>query len=229
MILSIDTSTNVCSVALHHELQLIASAELHLDKSHSGYLIVLIREILAKSNIEAHELSAIAISEGPGSYTGLRIGTATAKGLCYAHDLPLIAVNTLEAMAKEVAAFFPQTSTLLCPMIDARRMEVYFAGFDGHMNPIEKTRPLIIDQNSFQNQLKQFEQLILFGNGADKCKEIMSQYENTKFIDEIYPSAKYVGLLAFEKWKSNQFENLAYFEPFYLKEFQVTKSKKLLL
>jgi tRNA threonylcarbamoyladenosine biosynthesis protein TsaB len=224
-ILSIDTSTNTCSVALHDAEHLIAYSELHLPKSHSGSLIVLIKELLQNAQLALADLSAIAISEGPGSYTGLRIGTSTAKGLCFTHDIPLIAVNTLEAMAMQLAPFF-QKGTILCPMIDARRMEVYCALFSTDMQVLEQTHPHILTEASFQNQIQAAPSFVYFGNGAEKARQLLNQYTNTHYIPDSYPSAKQVGLLALHKLQNQQFENLAYFEPFYLKDFQPTTPKK---
>ena len=172
------------------------------------------------------ELDAIAVSKGPGSYTGLRIGVSTAKGLCYALDKPLIAVNTLLAMANEVNRQ-NHSQALLCPMIDARRMEVYTALYDGELNELEKTSAKILEENSFDETLNQ-KQVLFFGNGADKFMALKTGVANAVFIDNITPSAWSVGLLANQAFLRGDFEDVAYFEPFYLKDFVATKPKKVL-
>jgi len=231
MILSIETATSTCSVALHKEGKLLASYALHLDKSHSGSLTMMIDEVLQRTNHKTTDLQAVAISKGPGSYTGLRIGTATAKGLCFALNIPLIAVNTLKAMALNVIANSPKikgVSLLFLPMIDARRMEVYTAIFDEDLKEIKEVNAKIIEENTFEKFLSKH-QLVLFGDGAAKCKAILS-HQNYLYLDQIAPSAKYIGELASVKFKKQEFEDLAYFEPYYLKDFMVktpTKNKSL--
>lgn len=227
MILSIDTSTTVCSVALHNlEGTLVSFYELHVEHSHSSYLNKMIENLLENTGLTFKDLKAVAISEGPGSYTGLRIGTASAKGFCYTLDIPLIAVSTLQSMAKEVSQY-NTSSALLCPMIDARRMEVYTALYNQQLETVEAIHPKVIDETSFKDTLEN-QQVIFFGNGMDKCKETL-QTTNSFFVAEIVPSAKHVGTLAIEKFKKEDFADVAYFEPFYLKEFRMNKSKKKLL
>lgn len=225
MILSIETSTKVCSVALHHELTLLGSAELHVDQSHSEQLAILIQNILKTTGQKTTDLNAVAISAGPGSYTGLRIGTSTAKGLCYALEIPLIAINTLAAMAYAMSRFY--TNSLICPMIDARRMEVYCQVFDAEMNEIEPTEAKVIDESSFSALLED-NSMVFFGNGAAKCEPVIS-HKNTHFVNDVYPSAIPLGELAGKKYTAREFEDMAYFEPYYLKEYKAVKSKKLLL
>lgn len=176
------------------------------------------------TGMELNELKAVAISKGPGSYTGLRIGTSTAKGICYSLDIPLISINTLQAMALTVAGLY--NNVLLCPMIDARRMEVYYLITNNNLEEIEPTRSQVIDENAYKDLLSKHD-VVFFGNGLDKCKAILSKHSRAIFVDSVYPTAKSVGKLASEKYKSGQFENLAYFEPFYLKEFLTTKAGKL--
>lgn len=222
LILSIETATTVCSVALHSNGQLVGTQTLHIEKSHSGLLAPLIESLVRYCGYTLSELTAIAVSEGPGSYTGLRIGVSTAKGLCYALDIPLIAVNTLEAMAFGVNKF-NYNGALLCPMLDARRMEVYCLLADSQMNIKEATKPEIIDEGFLDNILLKNE-VLLFGNGAVKCRDIVKS-KNAVFIDGISPDAVNVGYLANEKFNTQQFEDVAYFEPFYLKEFRMSKPK----
>jgi tRNA threonylcarbamoyladenosine biosynthesis protein TsaB len=224
-ILSIETATKVCSVALHQEGALVVSQHLHIDKSHSGLLTVLIQNSLQYAGIAMSDIAAVAVSAGPGSYTGLRIGTSTAKGLCYALEVPLIAVNTLEAMAHEVATFVPGEA-LLCPMIDARRMEVYCMLLNKQLRIIEPQAPKVIDGHSFKDELQQ-QIVYFFGDGAAKCKEVLGHKPNAHFVTGVVPSAVPVGALAYQRWEQQQFEDLAYYEPVYLKEFQGTKPKTL--
>lgn len=227
LILSIETATSVCSVALHKDGELVGMQELHLQKSHSGYLAVLIKDILHYANYTLKDIEIIALSKGPGSYTGLRIGAATAKGLCYALDIPLLSVNTLEAMASSIGKYYRQSDYLLCPMIDARRMEVYCLITDSQMNIIEDTKAVIVDELVFKDYLD-LRPVIFFGDGAAKCKDILSTHPNAVFIDDITPSALNIGLSASGIVKQNRvfYEDLAYFEPFYLKEYQAKKSVK---
>ncbi len=225
-ILSIETSTTVCSVALTTDGNTLASQKLFLEKSHSTLLTVVIEQIMKQVGMEMSELDAIAVSKGPGSYTGLRIGVSTAKGLCYALDKPLIAVNTLLAMANEVNRQ-NHSGALLCPMIDARRMEVYTALYDAKLNELKKTSAKILEENSFHETLMQ-NQMLFFGNGAGKFKDLKNNVSNAIFIENITPSAWSVGLLANQAFLKGDFEDVAYFEPFYLKDFVATKPKRVL-
>lgn len=226
MILSIETSTKICSVALHNQGVLLAESTLYVDKSHSEKLAVLIKDLLSYAEINPKDLSAVAIASGPGSYTGLRIGTSTAKGLCYALEIPLIAINTLKAMAHGVSQILTEKDLWLCPMLDARRMEVYSLLADNELKIIQPTEAIIIDANSFEEELKH-QRILFFGNGAFKCKPILSQKQNAMFIETDSISAVYVGKLAWEKYQQKEFEDLAYFEPAYLKEFKAIKPKNL--
>lgn len=224
MILSIETSTPVCSVALHDAGRLIGSFDLLVEKSHSEKLSVIIRDLLAHAGVDKSSLLAVAVSAGPGSYTGLRIGTSTAKGLCYALDLPLIAIDTLTAMAAGIQKYLP--NQLLCPMIDARRMEVYCQVVGTELKVIEPTQAKIIEANSF-SELLSSQSITFFGNGAEKCQPIIAS-ENTRFVADVHPSAVHVGELAYLSFIEGTFEDVAYFEPHYLKEFQAIKPKKLI-
>ena len=226
LILSIETSTTVCSVALSDGGLTVVEEKLFLEKSHSNLLTLVIESIMKHAGLKLGELDAVAVSKGPGSYTGLRIGVSIAKGVCYALDKPLLSVNTLKAMAHEVNQFNVQGS-LLCPMIDARRMEVYTALYDGGLKEIQATSAKILDEGSFSEPLRDTS-MLFFGNGSDKFSDLMKDNANAKFIKGISPSASSVGTLANDKFLKNEFEDLAYFEPFYLKEFLATVPKKVL-
>ncbi|MFN8353865.1 MAG: tRNA (adenosine(37)-N6)-threonylcarbamoyltransferase complex dimerization subunit type 1 TsaB [Spirosomataceae bacterium] len=222
LILSIDTSTKVCSVALHQQGQLLASYELYTEKSHSGMLTSLIQQAVAHTGHELQQLDAIAVAKGPGSYTGLRIGVSTAKGLCFALDKPLLAVNTLEAMAWQLKGLY--ASAWLCPMLDARRMEVYCAVYDAQGNVVSPTEAKIINEQSFEELLSK-NRVIFFGEGAAKCKAMLAHQAHAVFPETgVTPSAKTVGLLAAQAFHNQQFEDVVSFEPFYLKEFVSTSS-----
>jgi tRNA threonylcarbamoyladenosine biosynthesis protein TsaB len=224
LILSIETSTKVCSVALHKNSELLGLKELFIGQSHSSYLTLLIRDLISYCDYKPNDLNAIAVSMGPGSYTGLRIGATAAKGLCYSLEIPLLAVNTLEAMAHHIN-HYNISSSLICPMIDARRMEVYCLVADQFLNIIEPTTAKIIDEKSFEEYLAT-QPIIFFGDGALKCKEILGSQKNAKFLENVFPTAASVGLLAEKKFQNQQFEEIAYFEPFYLKDFRITKPSK---
>jgi tRNA threonylcarbamoyladenosine biosynthesis protein TsaB len=225
VILSIETSTDVCSVAIHNQGQLIADRESIEAYSHAERLAPLIDETLDNNNIKRKDLTAIAVSAGPGSYTGLRIGTSTAKGLCYALDIPLITIGTLESMLESIDA--DTKGHLLCPMLDARRMEVYCLLANSDNNIIEPTQAKIIDESSFSDYLSN-SKVIFFGNGSDKCKQVITS-KNAIFIDDIKPSAINIGKLAYHKNVENNFADLVNFEPDYLKAFRVIKAKNPLL
>jgi tRNA threonylcarbamoyladenosine biosynthesis protein TsaB len=227
MILSIETSTSVCSAALHDDGKLVAFEITHTPNSAAGQLAVMVDKLLkqpapavAESDGGSVKLQAVAVSSGPGSYTGLRIGIATAKGICYALSLPLIAVNSLEVMARQVTA-----EALMCPMIDARRMEVYTMLLDKDFNVIEPVSASVIDSSSYAERLRDH-RIIFFGNGSDKCKPVIS-HPNAVFIDDIFPSAEWMGGMAYSRFRENRFEDIADFEPAYLKDFIAKKPKSL--
>ncbi len=221
IILSIETSTKTSSIALHEDGQLVSSQHIHVDKSHSEYLTPSIKNLIETSGLTMRSINAVAVSKGPGSYTGLRIGTSTAKGICYALDAKLIGINTLEAMAYGMTKFM-DSETFLCPMLDARRMEVYCLVAKNDLEILEPTQAKIIDETSFSSFLPDHK-VAFFGNGAMKCKEVLGHGENTLFIDGIDPSAEHIGALAWQRFLNNEFENTAYFEPFYLKDFIAKK------
>ncbi|MFC5410643.1 tRNA (adenosine(37)-N6)-threonylcarbamoyltransferase complex dimerization subunit type 1 TsaB [Larkinella bovis] len=228
LILSLDTSTTVCSVALHRDGSVLACYELFTEKSSSGMLTTLIQNAVQHSGYQLSDLDAIAVDKGPGSYTGLRIGVSTAKGLCFALDKPLLAINTLEAMTRQLSGFYPP-SYALCPMLDARRMEVYCAIYDAEGRERMPTSAQIIDDQSFAELLMQ-QPVVFFGNGAAKCRAVLGHQPNAVFPDPlIHPSAKTVGQLAAVAYRENRFEDVAGFEPYYLKDFVGTKPKKLVV
>ncbi|HEX6223830.1 MAG TPA: tRNA (adenosine(37)-N6)-threonylcarbamoyltransferase complex dimerization subunit type 1 TsaB [Chryseolinea sp.] len=216
LILSIETSTAVCSVALHQQGNLLSVMEVHQEYSHASRLGPLVADLMKAAELKITKLEAIAVSSGPGSYTGLRIGTSLAKGLCYALDLPLIAVPTLTILASAVSRL-QSAEVFLCPMIDARRMEVYCQVFDQAMQEYEPVKSEIVDERSFEKYLD-LRPVIFFGNGAPKCRGIIA-HENAKFLDDVNPSAAQLGILAFSKFQAGAVESLFDFVPHYLKEF----------
>jgi tRNA threonylcarbamoyladenosine biosynthesis protein TsaB len=225
LILSIETATTVCSASLSREGKLIALKELDNGYTHAENLHVFIDQLLKESNLSAKELSAIAVSKGPGSYTGLRIGVSAAKGLAYALKIPLIAIDTLQIMAA-AAKELDGTQDFYCPMIDARRMEVYTCVYNHLLNPVTTVEALIIDETS-SSKFKAYQKLAFFGNGMPKCREQLGSINvDARFIENIAPSAKYMCHLAFEKFKNVSFEDVAYFEPYYLKDFMITSARK---
>ena len=227
IILNIETSTSVCSVAISQEGNVIASRESPGERSHATLLTPSIEEVLEKSGISAGDLDGIAVSKGPGSYTGLRIGVSTAKGIAYALNKPLIAIGTLLCMAKGLKAEMPQLlndrNTLLCPMIDARRMEVYLALFDPDLTNDPEVKAEIINEYSFQKILKD-QKIVFFGDGVEKCRNVI-RHENAVFIENFNPLARYLAEISYEYFLSNKFVDIAYFEPFYLKDFIATTPK----
>ena len=225
MIIQIETATTVCSVALAKDGEVLAFRQLDERNIHAEIITVFIDELINAAGIKYSDVDAVAVSCGPGSYTGLRIGVSTAKGLCFALDKPLIAIETLEAMAHGVInseELNIDSQTLLCPMIDARRMEVYTALFDAKGNRVKPTSAEIIDGNSFSDILKN-NKVLFFGDGAEKCHETLSGNANALFLSGFTNSATYLTQKAAEKFANAEFENVAYFEPFYLKDFLVVK------
>lgn len=227
LILGIETSTKICSVAVSDGKKLLALEEEGGEYSHSEKLTVFIQNVLGKVGMELKDLDAIAVSKGPGSYTGLRIGVSVAKGLCYALDKPLIAVDTLQAMAKNAALNCSDTDVIYCPMIDARRMEVYTGLYNANNESKTPITAKIIDDHSFSEELND-QKIIFFGDGAAKCAEVLDQHPNAIFSDKGLPSAAFVNQIALEKFQQGIFEDVAYFEPYYLKDFVATTPKKLL-
>jgi tRNA threonylcarbamoyladenosine biosynthesis protein TsaB len=218
-ILNIETSTTNCSVSVGKDGKLLSiREENHEHYSHSEKLHVFIDEAIKEAGIGFDELDAIAVGKGPGSYTGLRIGVSTAKGLCFALDKKLISVSTLAILAKQVKISNKET---IVPMLDARRMEVYSAVFGPNGEQIRETRAEILDENSFSEYLE-MGKVHFIGNGVKKFQALVSR-PNAVFVEDGFPSAKEMLLLSEEKFKQNDFEDVAYFEPFYLKDFMAGK------
>lgn len=229
LLLSLDTSTTVCSVALHQDGALLGCYELFTGRTSSSMLTTLIADVIEHTGHKLNQIDAVAVAKGPGSYTGLRIGISTAKGLCFALDKPLLAINTLAAMTEQIRAFYPAAYTL-CPMIDARRMEVYCAFYGaGDGQELQPTSAEIIDGRSFSHWLERGP-VVFFGDGAAKCHAVLSGQPNAVFLDHlVQPSARTVGALATPAFAEGRFEDVARFEPFYLKEFMIAKPKQVVL
>ena len=233
LILSIETGTDICSVALANDGELMALRESDEGRDHAKKVALFVDELLRETGVQPSDLDAIAVGKGPGSYTGLRIGVSFAKGMCYALDIPLIAIGSLDALT-EVAREDYDAGILdiedeewakakLCPLVDARRMEVYAQVFDNEGNTLTDVVAEVVTEESFKEWRK--DKFVIFGNGAKKCTELLS---DAIFV-EVAPSARGIVRLAEEAFKAEKFEDLAYFEPFYLKEFLVIPSKKKLL
>jgi len=230
IILCIETATSVCSVAIARDHTLIASRESHKKNAHASLVSVFIDETIKEAGLKFEDIDAVAVSKGPGSYTGLRIGVSTAKGLCYALNIPMIAISTPRSMAAGMIEYLkkeqdnPDLSTLVCPMIDARRMEVYSAIYTMDNEEIRKIEADIIESVSFEEYLQK-SPVYFFGDGAEKCKETLSHQPNAHFNEFVFPSALHMIDLAFERFHSKQFVDVAYFEPFYLKDFVAGKPR----
>ena len=223
-ILCIETATEVCSVAVFGKNELLVINEIKEGNMHASALTMLIEKTINEANISLKQLNAICVSKGPGSYTGLRVGVSTAKGLCYGLNIPLLSVNTLQGIAGFYMQQNPNNKIPLCPMIDARRMEVYTALFDFNLHEVMPTHAAVIDEKSFIDELNQHPILFL-GNGAEKCKSTIIN-PNAVFVDGVQCSAAGLGQLAYQQFLSGKFEDTAYFEPFYLKDFVGSVSKK---
>jgi tRNA threonylcarbamoyladenosine biosynthesis protein TsaB len=229
MILCIETATDICSAALCDDNRVLPVAEAPPGRSHASSLTLLVGQLLEESGLRASDLDAVAVSKGPGSYTGLRIGVSAAKGLAYAAGIPLIGINTLAAMCSGYISSHPgelTPETLLCPMIDARRMEVYNALFRHDGTMFRETAADIIDENSFSDLLSDY-RIIFFGNGSEKCSETIKD-PNALFVKGFRLSASYLHMPAVNALRNKHFEDVAYFEPYYLKEFIATIPGKLL-
>lgn len=230
MILCIETATGVCSAALCDENNIIRVEEAPSGMSHAAQLTVIIQRLLETTGMKATDLDAVAVSKGPGSYTGLRIGVSAAKGIAYGASIPLIGINTLTAMCSGYLTLYPQQSfadTLLCPMIDARRMEVYNALFTSDGVMVRETAADIIDAMSFREILES-KKIIFFGTGAEKCRSTL-RHPNALFEEGFTLSASYLHIPSVNALKDKHFEDVAYFEPYYLKEFIATIPRKLFL
>lgn len=230
-ILHIETATQVCSVALSENGVLVLDKDIDMANAHASHLTLLIEELLAETNEQLCNLSAVSVSKGPGSYTGLRIGVATAKGLCYGADLPLLAVDSLSLMASGFLAHArvlgsDLSDAWLMPMIDARRMEVYSAAYEKDLEQVEPIAARIIDEHSFDQESYKGKNLLLFGDGADKFARLFSAHDRVKVTENFRCSARYGIHLAYQRLQAKQFEDIAYFDPLYLKDFVPTKPKE---
>ncbi len=226
-IIHIDTSTDICSVALSQEGLCIFNREDREGPNHARVLAPMVEEAIGLADSRGVKLDAVSVSAGPGSYTGLRIGVSTAKGLCYGRNLNLIGVQTLELLCVPILLEYEEIpeDSLLCPMLDARRMEVYTALYDRALRPASEVAPVIVEGSSFRDVLEE-RPVVFFGNGAAKCKDII-KHDNAIFIDGIEPLAKNMLPLADKAIAQGKTEDVAYFEPFYLKDFIAGTSKKL--
>jgi tRNA threonylcarbamoyladenosine biosynthesis protein TsaB len=216
-LLLIESSTTICSVALSRDGEIIAVREIDEPNKHAEVLTVFCDEVVKEGKISFEDLDAVAVSKGPGSYTGLRIGVSVAKGICYALNKPLIAIGTLEAMANGMKSE-AKPADFLCPMLDARRMEVYCGIYDHEGNEIEPVAPYILDENSFSILLAE-KRIIFSGDGMPKAKEMLRKFPNASFTNAGNCSAKHLMEPAEKKFTAKEFEDVAYFEPFYLKTF----------
>ena len=221
IILNIETATKNCSVSVSDGTTQLALRELNEGKfSHAEKLHSFISEVLESAGLSMKDLNAVAVSKGPGSYTGLRIGVSAAKGICYALDIPLISVSTLKCLALQMQ---PEEGAYVVPLLDARRMEVYSAVYDHKFIQVRETRAEIIDENSF-NELLVKGKVYFLGDGAEKCKAFI-RHDNAIFVSETYPSTREMVSMVHEKFQKAEFEDLAYFEPFHLKDFVAGKPK----
>jgi tRNA threonylcarbamoyladenosine biosynthesis protein TsaB len=226
LILNIESSTEVCSVSLAKDGSIIQTLENLTGQNHAKLVTSYIEEIFSNKGMTMDQLDAVAVSGGPGSYTGLRIGVASAKGICYALGIPLIAITSLAAMSHHVIQHISDYKLsdsgklFFCPMIDARRMEVYTAIYDGNEEMVREIKADIIDHFSFLTYLEKG-RVVFFGNGAAKCRETIS-HPNAYFIDSVTTSASYMISLSEKAYREKNFEDIAYYEPFYLKDFVAT-------
>lgn len=224
-ILQIDTATEICSISISSHGKIVGTFEAEEPNLHASKLTVFIDELLKKTKISYTDLSAVCVSKGPGSYTGLRIGVSSAKGLCYALDIPLLAINTLDMMFLG----YPKpgdANTMYVPMLDARRMEVYLEVFDAKGALVLPTEAKIIDEDSFTKYAGK--NLVLFGSGAAKLKDVFQGNSQIHIDESFVHSSSYMSQMGFDKFSKAEFEDLIYFEPYYLKEFIATMPKKLL-
>jgi len=223
IILNIETATKNCSVCLSENEEILSLVEFNEGQfSHAEKLHSFILDVLKQSKMSMQDIDAIAVSKGPGSYTGLRIGVSAAKGLCFALDKPLISISTLDSLSHIVNA---KKGEFIVPLLDARRMEVYSAVYDDHHFQIRDIQAEIIDGNSFSDYLNKGK-VFMVGDGAAKCAEVID-HKNANFLKDVFPSAKEMAKLSTVKYQKNEFEDVAYFEPFYLKDFIAGMPKKL--
>ncbi|MDF1697175.1 MAG: tRNA (adenosine(37)-N6)-threonylcarbamoyltransferase complex dimerization subunit type 1 TsaB [Saprospiraceae bacterium] len=225
LILNIETSTDICSVCLAKDNKILAIRETERSYSHSEVIAVFIEECVKEAKISMTDIEAVSISRGPGSYTALRIGASTAKGICFALSIPLIAIDTLDALRTSVQDNAEQND-LVIPMIDARRKEVYLSIYDHRGKVVKEVEPIILDENTFKS-LSSYRKLLFCGDGAPKAKDILT-IENSWFFD-VECSSTYMVKLSEEKFLAKQFEDIAYYEPFYYKGPNITVQKKNIL
>jgi tRNA threonylcarbamoyladenosine biosynthesis protein TsaB len=235
VILNIETATALCSVSLSDDGRLLSVKETLEERAHARLLTVFITEMLREQGLKIADIDAVAIGKGPGSYTGLRIGVSTAKGIIFGVHKPMLAIGTLNILARQVmlkadltvSNLFKNPETRICPMIDARRMEVYYSLFNGHGDQVEKVAAKVIDSSSFRFLLENHP-VIFTGSGMNKCKTLLD-HPNAVFLDHIHPSAEALAHLSSQAYRNHEFVDPAYFEPFYLKDFITTVPKKHLL
>lgn len=232
-LLLIESSTADCSVALSEGNKLTDIVTIDTPRAHASMLAPCIETVLKRNGIKIDEISAIAVSGGPGSYTGLRVGVSVAKGLCFGKNIPLISVDTLEILARmamESLHDIHESKSIIIPMIDARRMEVYTADFDTEGHKLTETEARILDENSYANEFNEYDRLVFIGDGAEKFKTVLDESKLAKSVFiSCCPSASGMVIPAFESFSKSEFADTAYFEPFYLKSFVAGVSKKTLL
>ncbi|MEO0897959.1 MAG: tRNA (adenosine(37)-N6)-threonylcarbamoyltransferase complex dimerization subunit type 1 TsaB [Bacteroidota bacterium] len=224
LILMMETATNVGSVGLYAGEECLGHVDIRKGRLHAKLLLPLVKDLLQKLSVSPADLAAIAVSKGPGSYTGLRVGVSTAKGLCMALDKPLMSLNSLEVLAWQVEEVARKLNAFVAPMIDARRMEVYTALYSPSMTKVEEIHAHILDEHSFQEPLSK-EKIIFVGDGAAKAESLFSSHPNALVLKEVLSSTSSLGKPLNSKLQENQFEDLVTFEPFYLKDFVATKPK----
>lgn len=228
--LLIETSTDACSVALAEGGKITASKYIQEYKAHAKLLVPMIEELLKDMGSSLGQCSAVCVSEGPGSYTGLRVGVSTAKGLCYGANIPLIGIPTLDILAQMGIEHTSSENCAIVPMLDARRMEVYCATYNTHGERISDVMAKVLDEDSFDDLFGQYDQIIFVGDGAEKFRTCMNGNKAAKsVIVDVRPNAKYMLNPAEVKWNKKEFKDVAYFEPFYLKDFVAGVSKKSLI
>ena len=222
-ILCADTSSQLCSVSIFNKDKLVDNINSKIERSHSKLLLKLIDSILIKNNLSLKNLDAFSIAKGPGSYTGLRIGVSTFKGLCYSLEKPLIGINTLEILSISAKEKIIDTDYNLCPMIDARRMEVFTKLLNENLEEVDEDKALILEENSFNNFKNK--KIYFFGDGSYKFKKI-SKDKNHNFLKNIESNSQFMGYLSYKKYLDKDFEDISLFEPFYIKDFHLVKKKK---
>ncbi len=228
MLLSIETATDVSSVALFEEGHLVAVQNIYTNRLHAKLITVLIDQLLRNLDLIPGDLAGVVVSQGPGSYTGLRVGVSTAKGLAMAQQIPLLSVGSLESLAFSVADIAKDIGAWICPLLDARRMEVYCAVYDENGLAQTAVEAKIVEADAF-GELLSGRKVIFLGDGAAKCKEKLKQHPNSVVLDNRVSSASHSGIAAWKKYQSQDFEDLVTFEPFYLKDFVATLSQKKVL